>query len=458
MGRFGPYLDIDPSQGLIFDGAPVMEIAEQFGTPLFILSESTIRHFYRRIRDAFEARYSAPVIVCAGMKGNWGLAARRIIADEGGGGDAFGLGELSVAMMAGSDPAKIVMNGANKSEDVIVAAIDAGVLNQVDSYEELEAVSRLAMELRKTARVSLRIRLPLDAIHGVRYVDSRYPDGIEPSFWERTFKYGHEPEAIYRSVARALELPSVSLEGIMYHGGIPRRAGFYREETAELVHYLGEIKARTGWQPVYLNIGGGFVTERYGADAPPAVEAYAEAIAGTIVESCKALSLTVPTLIIEPGRYCWEAAGIWITRVGGSKEDQTVAHKKWIYVDGNTNEMMDPFDPRCGVHHVVIANDPDRGGSEIVDVCGQTCNAADILAKARELPPMRAGDLLAFLDMGAYNEGFACQSNAIPRSATVIVSGGRLGLARRRETVANVLSRELIPTWLAARQPHPKAA
>lgn len=457
MSAFGPHLEIDPGQGLTIDRVPVTQIAEQFGTPLFILSESTIRHNYRRIRAAFETYYPAGVIVCAGMKGNWGLAARRIIVDEGGGGDAFGLGELTVAMMAGSDPGKIVMNGANKHDDVIVAAIDAGVLNQVDSLDELEAVERAAKRLGKTARVSLRIRLPLDSIKSVRYVDSRYPDGIEPSFWERTFKYGHEPDAIYRSVAAALAMPGVSLEGIMYHGGIPRRAGFYREETAELVHYLGEIKARAGWQPTYLNIGGGFVTERYGADVPPTIESYAEVISGTIAVACASHGLDVPVLMIEPGRYCWESAGIWITRVGGAKEDRTLASKKWVYVDGNTNEMMDPFDPRCGVHHVVIANDPERSGAETVDICGQTCNAADVLAKARSMPPLRTGDLLAFLDMGAYNEGFACQSNAIPRSATVIAANGRVGLARRRETVADVLARELVPSWLAVTRPAVRA-
>lgn len=92
-----------------------------------------------------------------------------------------------------------------------------------------------------------------------------------------------------------------------------------------------------------------------------------------------------------------------------------------------------------------------RKGSEVVDICGQTCNAADILAKQRKLPAIEPGDLLAFMDMGAYNEGFACQSNAIPRSATVMVANGRSALVRRRETVADMLSRELVPTWLMAR-------
>jgi len=325
-----------------------------------------------------------------------------------------------------------------------------GILIQVDHEDELEAVERLAGEMETTARVSLRIRLPLNAIEEVVYVDPRYPDGISPTYWERTFKFGLEPESYFAEVERALQMKNISLEGVMYHGGIPRRAGYYREETEELVDFIGQIKKKYGWAPRYLNIGGGFVPERVGQEAPPSIEDYAKAIGEAIVGKCAEHDLPVPVLLAEPGRYCLDSAGIWLVRVGSLKDDQHLANKKWVYVDGNTNEMSDPFDPYNRVHHVVIANDPGRAGSEVVEIAGQTCNAADVLVKNRELPPMRVGDVLAFLDVGAYNEGFACQSNAIPRSATVMVSNGRSAVVRRRETVADVLARESVPSWLMA--------
>jgi len=451
MTVLGKFLSGNATNVLEVEGIPVPELVEEYGSPLFILSENTIRHNFRRLHGAFSKHYPNEVIVCAGMKGNWGLAARRVIVDEGGGGDAFGLGELTVAMMAGSDPRKIVVNGANKSSEVIAAAIDLGVLNQVDNMDELALVGQIAADLGKAARISLRIRLPLSAIADVKYVDNRYPEGISPSYWERTFKFGLDPDAYAAAVQAALGMKHVSLEGAMYHGGIPRRAGFFREETRELIDCMAAVKRSTGWEPKYLNIGGGFVSERYGADTPPSVEQYAAVISAAIRERCSHHGLTLPVLLMEPGRYCWESAGLWVVRVGARKEDSILAKKTWVYVDGNTNEMGDPFDPRCGVHHVLVANDLNRSGSEVVDICGQTCNAADILAKQRALPPIRIGDLLAFMDMGAYNESFACQSNAIPRSATVMVSNGRAALVRRRETVADVLSRELVPTWLMAR-------
>jgi len=451
MTTFGCHLEADARGILTFEGVPIPDLAAEYGTPLFVLSENTIRHNFRRIHAAFKAHYPEDVVICAGMKGNWGLAARRVIVEEGGGGDAFGLGELTVAMTAGSDPKKVVVNGANKSREVIAAAIDLGVLNQVDNGDELALVEEVAAGLGKTARISLRIRLPLKALTDMKFVDNRYPEGISPSFWERTFKFGMDPEAYLAAVREALTLKHVSLEGAMYHGGIPRRAGFFREETEELIDSLAEVKRQTGWAPRYLNIGGGFVSERYGADKPPTVETYGEVISKAITGKCREHGLPVPVLLMEPGRYCWESAGLWIVRVGGKKVDDRLAMKTWVYVDGNTNEMHDPFDPRSSVHHVLIANDMGRTGSEVVDICGQTCNAADILAKKREMAPIRPGDLLAFMDMGAYNESFACQSNAIPRSATVMVANGRSALVRRRETVADVLSRELVPTWLMAR-------
>lgn len=136
MTTFHKHLTTNAAGALEVEGIPVTKLVADYGSPLFVLSENAIRENFRRIHRAFAEVYPAEVIVCAGMKGNWGLAARRVIVDEGGGGDAFGLGELTVAMMAGSDPRKIVMNGANKSRETIEAAIDMGVLNQVDNIDE----------------------------------------------------------------------------------------------------------------------------------------------------------------------------------------------------------------------------------------------------------------------------------------------------------------------------------
>ena len=225
MTIFHKHLVSNAKGELEVEGIPVTKLAAEYGSPLFILSENAIRANYRRIHSAFADVYPTEVIICAGMKGNWGLAARRVIVEEGGGGDAFGLGELTVAMLAGSDPRKIVMNGANKSRETIEAAIDMGVLNQVDNADELKLVGEVSAAMGKVARISLRIRLPLKSLAEVNYVDARYPEGISPSYWERTFKFGLAPDAYIEAVKIAQGIKTVSLEGCHYHGGIPRRAG-----------------------------------------------------------------------------------------------------------------------------------------------------------------------------------------------------------------------------------------
>ncbi len=313
---FGPCVRVNERGLLEIEGRTVVELAREYGTPLFVISENTIRGRIRRMQKAFDDHYPNETIVCVGMKAQWGLAVRRVVAKEGAGGDAFGLGELTVAMMAGSDPSKIVLNGANKAEEALRAAIDTGVMIQVDHEDELAKVVELAGELGKTARVSLRIRLPLNAIEEAVYVDPRYPEGISPTYWERTFKFGLDPESYFAEVERALVADNISLEGVMYHGGIPRRAGYFREETEELIDMIGIVKQRFGWAPRYLDIGGGFVPERVGQETPPTIEDYAAVISDAMVSRCREHDLPVPVLLAEPGRYCLDSAGMWVVRVG----------------------------------------------------------------------------------------------------------------------------------------------
>lgn len=266
-----------------------------------------------------------------------------------------------------------------------------------------------------------------------------------------------EIESIYEAVSYAKQSGVLDLKGLMYHGGIPRRAGYHREETADLLDTLVKMQSDLGWMPEYLNIGGGFVPYRHGLAEPPSIDDYADSITGLITEACRSHQLALPKLILEPSRFCWENAVIWMAEVGNTKADQHLTGKRWAFIDGNINEMGDPFDPHAGYHEVVVASDMHREAISAVDVCGQLCNANDVMARNRKLPNLKRGDILAFLDMGAYNEAFGNQSNAMPRSATVMVSSGRVSVVRRRETIQDVLSREAVPYWLAPQSSVPRS-
>lgn len=454
MNLRGDHLSVNGDGHLLIEGVSVNELADRFGTPLFVMSENAVRRNYRAFHQAFSSRYANEVIVCVGMKANWGLASRRIIVGEGGGGEAFGSGELYVALMAGTNPNRIVLNGPNKSDETLRAAIEAGVMINIDSLDELATTERIAKEINKVASIALRLRLPLKPLEGIRYTDARYAaPGIDIVKWAREFKFGMEPQTIYKAVTNARQSNALALKGLMYHGGIPRRAGYYREEMEDFLATLVNLHKDLGWMPEYLNLGGGFVPYRHGLAEPPSIDEYAESITSLIWKSCVEHGLALPKLILEPGRFCWENTVLWLATVGNIKVDEHLTDKRWAFIDGNINEMGDPFDPHAGYHEVVVASDMHRSGATAVDVCGQLCNANDVMAKQRALPPLKRGDILAFLDMGAYNEAFASQSNAMPRSATVMVSEGRVSVVRRRETIQDVLSREAVPYWLAPHAP-----
>ena len=303
MKEIRGYIRADSDNRLLVEEVSCTDLAQTYGTPLFAISENTLRAAYRKFRDAFQSRYEANVIVCVGMKSNYGLAVRKIIAQEGGGGDAFGLGELYVALLAGTDPKKIVMNSPNKDEIVLRAAIENGIMINVDNLAEIEIISQIARTLGKTADVCHRIRVPLYQLEGIMHIDPRYgPPGTDIAKWEREFKFGMEPDALRQAVEITITMPEINTRGIMYHGGIPRRAGYSREELAEIMDYLGEIYRQVKWQPEIIDLGGGFVPSRYGMDEQTPIETYAEQITSTLKAKCQEHGMRLPDLILEPGR------------------------------------------------------------------------------------------------------------------------------------------------------------
>lgn len=449
MKEFTEYIKSGENGHLYVEGKDCVELANEYGTPLFVISENQLRANIRRFRKAFESKYPEKITFCIGIKANNGLAVRRVIATEGAGGDAFGLGELYSAMIVGTDPNNIGMNGCNKLPEVIEAAIDAGITINVDSLDELRKVIIVGESINKKANITLRMRLPLEGLMGKLFIDPRYgPPGTDVGLWERTFKFGMEPKQIFEAYEIASKSKAINLRGLMYHGGIPRRAGYYVEEVHEVLGYVKYMKETYGWEPEMLNFGGGFTSERYGTKKPDAIEDVAEYICNAIIKSADELNLNVPQLVVEPGRWCIESAIIFLSQVGCIKTDNELTDKTWVYVDANINEREDPFDPHQKYHELVLCNNVEAEREITADICGQLCNAADILVEKRFMPKVKDGDILAMLDMGAYNESFANQANAMPRSASVMINGDKVAVVRRRETTQDIFARDIVPYWL----------
>lgn len=215
-----------------------------------------------------------------------------------------------------------------------------------------------------------------------------------------------------------------------------------------IMEWLVEFKRKLDWEPKVLNMGGGYPKKRYGIENPYPLEVHAENITSAIIKNTKDLGIALPILYLEPGRWCWEDATVYLAKVGSIKQDRLITKKKWVYVDGSINEMSDPFDPFQSYHHALIVDRAEAVPNENVDICGPLCNANDILARDHAFPEARRGDVVAFLDMGGYNEAFANQANAMPRSASVLLNGSRKAIIRRRETIQDVLAKDRVPNWL----------
>jgi diaminopimelate decarboxylase len=420
-------------------------LAERYGTPLHVVSEDQLRRNLRRIRDAFAAAWPyGPVRVLPAFKANPALALRRILDAEGAGCDAFGPWELDAALRAGTPPERISFNGPAKDEAALTRAVAAGVRVTADSLDELERLDAVARRLGRRALVRLRLRphtpeltMPSDLLEApvpVADIVLAYKPGIP----------GDQVAAAGALIARA-----EGLDALGVHMHFPRHVADPEPLAVAVRAYallIEELSAAAGgWRPREIDVGGGFPLPRdpagraleRRADAPPAppIEAFAAVVGAGLAGFAGA------ALEVEPGRSLFGDAGLHLTRVLGVKRQTAPLPYTWIETD--TSEA---FLPDGLLEHnrwtVLAADRLDAPATLRGDVVGRSCGF-DVLVAGAELPAVEAGDLLAILDTGAYQDAAASNFNAMPRPATALVSGGDHRLIRRRETAADVFARDV---------------
>jgi diaminopimelate decarboxylase len=447
VGHDGP-IRVDEDGVLWIEGRAAPELAEEYGTPLYVTSEAQIRANVRRLRGAFEERWPRVTLLYA-TKANANVAIRRVLVDEGVGGDCFGLGELTLSLQAGVPPELLVLNGSNKQTAELRAAIEAGVTINVDDPTELDVVAVLAEQLRRTADVCLRV-LPFS------YADTAT---IEPELAEIAAdtshdKWGMDRKTILGLVPTALESPWLRLRGLHLHVSRLRATPEAFELAARLIaECIAELHDRFGWQPELLDFGGGYPHERDPESGAPSgshpvgtPEEYAQAVTSTLRAALAERSLREPHLLLEPGRRLVSNATVLLTRVGLVKRLPT-GSTTWVNVDASTNHC--PRVPLQGYHYEIVhaTKGRDSGGAEVT-VVGPSCTL-DILGERRLLPSPARGDLLAVLDVGGYAEVLSSQFNLLPRPATVLVDGDTCDVIRRRETIDDLLATQIVPARLA---------
>ena len=444
----GP-LRCDADDDLWIEGVRLIDLADRFGTPLYVTSEAQLRENYRRTYQAFASKYPRVTVLYAN-KANGNPAVRAILTQEGAGGDCFGLGELNLSLLAGTPPELLVLNGSNKGLDELRAAIERGVTINVDHPDELETVAALAESAGRAARVNLRV-LPFS------YAD---PASLDPDLaaiaTDRSHdKWGMDRPTVRRCARRALSLHTIDLRGLHMHVSRLRpTAGPFALGVALLVRCMAELRDDLNWVPRVVDIGGGFAHERDPESGEPAgdhavatIDTYAEVITSVLLEGCRANDLEPPTLWLEPGRRLVSNTTVLLTRVGIIKRLPT-ADTVWVNVDASTNHVMRI--PLQGYHHEIVpVRRASRKRSLTANVVGPNCTL-DLLAEKRALPRISPGEVLALLDVGGYAEAFVTRFNMIPRPATVLVAGVSCDVIRRRESIDEMMVSHTVPVRLHA--------
>jgi len=398
------------------------DVAAEVGTPVYVYSADAIEAAYREFEAAL-----APARICYAMKANGNLAVLRLLAGLGAGADVVSEGELRRALAAGIAPEKIVFSGVGKTDAEMEAALRSGILQiNCESASEVRSLSRIAARLSLTASVALRINPDVDA--GTL-------DQI--STGRKTDKFGvawTEAPALFHEAAG---LPGLSMEGIAVHIGSqlgdlePYRRAFGR--VAELARML----EADGIAIRRLDLGGGFGI-RYRDETPLPLAGYAR----VVEEEVGGLGCE---LVVEPGRRLVGPAGVLLARVVAVKETPA---RRFVIVDAGMNDLVRPM--MYGAWHDILplAAPPEGAEYRPSDVVGPVCETTDKFADERLLPPLEAGDLVAFCEAGAYGAVMASTYNGRPLVPEVLVRGGRFDVVRARPTFEEDLALERLPDWL----------
>jgi diaminopimelate decarboxylase len=404
------------------ESVPLSEIAESAGTPVYVYSYAALERAYRELDEAFSG---LDHLVCYAVKANGNLAVLRALASFGAGADIVSVGELYRAMRAGFDPKKVVFAGVGKTEKELMAGLGERILLfNVESASELEHLDRLASRHGKRARIALRVNPDVDAETHEHVATGRAFD-----------KFGIPVNEALALAERVGEYRSVDLIGIHQHIGsqITKLAPF--TESVEKSAGLVEVLKTRGFDVKYFNVGGGLGIRYKDEEAPTPKE---------LVDAVRpALEATGVKILCEMGRYIAARAGALLTRVVYRKKS---GEKDFIVADAGMNDLLRPS--LYDAHHEVRSVNEDGSLIANADLVGPVCESGDYLARDRELPDAREGELLAIMCAGAYGFSMASNYNSRPRPAEVLVRGERWAVVREREGHADLVKGELVPAFL----------
>ncbi|MBD2568540.1 diaminopimelate decarboxylase [Anabaena lutea] len=429
---------VNRHDSLEIGGCDVTTLVQQFGSPLYILDEETLRTACQQYRDTFKQYYKGESQVLYASKAWNCLAVCAIAASEGLGIDVVSGGELYTALKAGVSPDKIYLHGNNKSRDELVLAIESGCTIVADNWHELHTLVDIVETFHETSLQKIRIMLRLTPgieCHTHEYIRTGHLDS----------KFGFDPNDLDQVFAFVSKQPSLNCVGLHAHIGsqIFERQP-HRDLGVVMVQWLRDA-AKYDLELTELNVGGGLGIKYTESDDPPSIEEWSKAICEVVQQACAAQNLPLPKLLCEPGRSLIATACVTAYTIGSSKIIPEI--RTYVAIDGGMSDNPRPITYQS-VYRAVVANKMSASLTETVTLAGKHCESGDILIKNAQLAKTEPGDILVVMGTGAYNYSMASNYNRLPRPAAVLVANGEANLILQRETYQDIIRQDCLPERL----------
>ena len=417
---------------LFCEDTPLSRIAESVGTPVYVYSSATLERHFQVLKSAFieaglKGEDGGPPLIAYAVKANPNLAVLATLARMGAGADTVSEGEIRRALAAGIPPGRIVFSGVGKREEEIRFALETGISEiNVESEPELRLIARVALSLGRPARLAVRVNPDVAAGGHAKITTGGAGNKFGVSF--------SEAERLYAEAAADPWLQPVGLTchiGSQISSLAPLEAAFRRMR--ELVERL---RAR-GLPVLMLDLGGGLGVPYFNQPDPPSPADYAAMVA-------RVTDGLGVGLAFEPGRVIAANAGVLLAQVLHIHERPE--GRRFVVLDAAMNDLIRPA--MYDAYHDIRPVRPRQGPSVIADVVGPVCETGDTFTRDRELPPLEAGDLVAFMSAGAYGASMSSEYNSRLMAPEVLVRGRDWAVVRPRPTYEDMLAREARPPWL----------
>ena len=426
-------LSVNENGNLAIGGIDTVELAKNYGTPLYVMDEQMIRKNLRRFHESMQKFYDGKGMVCYASKAFSCMEMCRIVASEGDGLDVVSIGELYTALKAGFPVERIGFHGNNKTDEELKFAVENNVGHIiVDNISELNRLEKIASETNKKPDILFRIKPGIDA---------HTHDFVKTGQIDSKFGFALETGEAFEAVKEAVNCENLNLTGLHCHiGSQIFDIAPFEEAARVMLEFIAKIKNELGYEIKGLNLGGGFGIKYLNSDDPQPFETYMERVSKVVNEECEKLNISRPFIYIEPGRSIAAPAGITLYTVGARKEIPNI--RTYISVDGG---MADS--PRYilykSQYEAIVANKANQERTEKVTIAGKCCESGDLIGENMPLQHAESGDIIAVCATGAYNYSMSSNYNRLQKPAVVFVNNGEARIAVKRESLDDIIRNDI---------------